>query len=1198
MAHHFLRRFRYNNRRKHSINARRLRHEHLEPRAMLTINAVGDDFTVNDVLPGFQAVGANATSVAVSNTVGTLVAYSGSGTRDGVFLGRFDLDGTAREVLQVNTTTRGARGDASVVANDSGATAVVWQGQGGGDKYGIFLQRYDENGDAVGEETLVNTTTGGVQTEPAVAIDSEGNVVVAWSGTSAGDAAGVYARRFGADGSDSVGELRINTTTAGEQSSPSIAMSRNGEFVITWTSYDPETGDRNIFGQRFESTGARAAQGEFQLNAPNAAIQDEASVAMQDDGTFMAVWSSFGQDGDSWSVVGRVFSAEGEAVDDEFVVNTTTTNHQRSPQIAGARGKYLVTWQSGLEDGSGWEVMARDFDASGTPSTDAETLVNTGLSGTNSGHQESPAVALNAAGRATIVWSGAGVPDRQGVYARSFIDADGADENSAPELEISDQTISVEDELLFTVTATDADSFDTLSFELDASVSPSGATITPNADDPRTATIRWTPDETVSPSDIVPFRVIVADSGIGQLERAVDFDVEVTDGLLRLDINGQNEIGTDATVALDLDFGSAQIVDERLVITDANGLIGRASIVITDGDVLSSEALSVDTQGTAIEATYRSVNSTLTLVGSDTAENYQRVLRTLTYTNPSATTELSRTLELRVNDIGDPDDRFDGRLSNIATITVEVGAAPDLVDLANAVADAGAQFFGAAWSDAAAQQRALLEDGGQFLPFTEITNANRTLNATVAVSNDITLDAVETPVWVFDDGTQSGKRVEGILTPEELAAELRSEIPQSIDPSFVEVPDQTLLIGSPSHISLDGYDPTGGPLTYTVTTDRPDLVDAEILTGNRSARISVEGYGDMVFELFEDRAGRATERFIQLASDDLFNDGLSNNDFFYDDVIFHRVVDDFVIQGGDPTGTGSGGTGVDFDDVFDEDLQHNRTGLLSFAKSREDTNDSQFFITENTNAFSEAALRDLDFHHSVFGVLTEGEDVRAAISETSVIRPANTVPVNDFRGDRPGVPQVADEEIEEFNITMSGVEIFEDTENAVLFLKANSAAAVGDVVEVTVTVTDDLGNSFDQTFSVTLAADAFNGRPFLADINSPISVAEGEVAVIQLEASDVEGDAVEFGARRPLESAGNPSIEIGQEEFEFTVDANSGLVTVTPPDGFTGTLLLEVQVGAIGLGSDPSAADNRVDRQVIEIAVGSDLDGDDSVTDA
>ncbi|MBN1909750.1 MAG: peptidylprolyl isomerase, partial [Pirellulales bacterium] len=90
--------------------------------------------------------------------------------------------------------------------------------------------------------------------------------------------------------------------------------------------------------------------------------------------------------------------------------------------------------------------------------------------------------------------------------------------------------------------------------------------------------------------------------------------------------------------------------------------------------------------------------------------------------------------------------------------------------------------------------------------------------------------------------------------------------------------------------------------------------------GNRSMRISVDGFGDMIFELFEQRVPETTARIIELA-----------NSGFYDDLTFHRIIESFMIQGGDPLGTGSGGSGVDFDDEFHPELRHSGAGVLSMA---------------------------------------------------------------------------------------------------------------------------------------------------------------------------------------------------------------------------------------------------------------------------
>ncbi len=142
------------------------------------------------------------------------------------------------------------------------------------------------------------------------------------------------------------------------------------------------------------------------------------------------------------------------------------------------------------------------------------------------------------------------------------------------------------------------------------------------------------------------------------------------------------------------------------------------------------------------------------------------------------------------------------------------------------------------------------------------------------------------------------------------------------------------------------------------------MIAASVLSGNRSWKLNTS-FGEMTFQLFEDKAPRVTQRIVQLTQND-----------FYDGLTFHRVQSSFVIQGGDPLGNGTGGSTLgDFDDQFNLDLQHNRTGVLSFAKSTDDTNDSQFFITEG-------AQRSLDFNHSIFGQLVEGEIIREAISST------------------------------------------------------------------------------------------------------------------------------------------------------------------------------------------------------------------------
>ena len=132
-------------------------------------------------------------------------------------------------------------------------------------------------------------------------------------------------------------------------------------------------------------------------------------------------------------------------------------------------------------------------------------------------------------------------------------------------------------------------------------------------------------------------------------------------------------------------------------------------------------------------------------------------------------------------------------------------------------------------------------------------------------------------------------------------------------------------------------------------------------------------HGDITVELFEERAPNTVGNFIGLATGskewtDPETGDTVKNEPLYDDVLFHRVIDDFMIQGGDPTGTGRGGPGYEFDDEFHDELTHDKAGILSMANSGPNTNGSQFFITLD-------ATPHLDGKHSVFGEVTDGMDV-------------------------------------------------------------------------------------------------------------------------------------------------------------------------------------------------------------------------------
>ncbi len=127
--------------------------------------------------------------------------------------------------------------------------------------------------------------------------------------------------------------------------------------------------------------------------------------------------------------------------------------------------------------------------------------------------------------------------------------------------------------------------------------------------------------------------------------------------------------------------------------------------------------------------------------------------------------------------------------------------------------------------------------------------------------------------------------------------------------------------------------------------------------------------GTMVLELFADKAPKTVNNFVFLARQG-----------YYDGVIFHRVIPDFMVQGGDPTGTGSGGPGYKFGDEFHPSLKHDKPGMLSMANAGPGTNGSQFFITHVPTPW-------LDGKHSIFGQVVEGMDVLMSIPPRDPMRP-------------------------------------------------------------------------------------------------------------------------------------------------------------------------------------------------------------------
>ena len=140
--------------------------------------------------------------------------------------------------------------------------------------------------------------------------------------------------------------------------------------------------------------------------------------------------------------------------------------------------------------------------------------------------------------------------------------------------------------------------------------------------------------------------------------------------------------------------------------------------------------------------------------------------------------------------------------------------------------------------------------------------------------------------------------------------------------------------------------------------------------------------GDITVKLFEAEVPRTVANFVALATgavEWLNPSGQRTSDPLYKDLMFHRVIPDFMIQGGCPLGTGTGGPGYRFKDEFHPELTHSKPGILSMANAGPGTNGSQFFITEIATPW-------LDRKHSVFGEVIDGLDLIPAIARAGNAR--------------------------------------------------------------------------------------------------------------------------------------------------------------------------------------------------------------------
>lgn len=383
--------------------------------------AAGSEFRVNTNTAGAQRTFFWSPQSVASDSSGnftvTWSSYGQDGSGYGVYAQRYSAAGvTQGSEFRVNSFTTSQQRNATIAMDLAGDFVVAWTSYAqDGNSYGIYAQRFNADGSRQGSEFQVNTYTTNLQTFPMVAMDADGDFVIAWS-SSYEDASGwgVCAQRYNSAGVPQGSEFRVNAYTTGNQIYAAVAMDASGDFVITWSSNGQDGGSYGVYARRYSAVGVPLGT-EFRVNTYTSFSQEYSTVGMDAAGNFVITWSSFIQEG-GWSVYGQRFNAAGSMQGSEFRINSFTTDvHQYSSVAVDADGDFFVTWSSFLQDGT-WDVLGKRFSAIGVPQG-SEFRVNS----TFAGDQSFASATTNSGGDLVVAWTSTGQDGSgYGVYAQRY----------------------------------------------------------------------------------------------------------------------------------------------------------------------------------------------------------------------------------------------------------------------------------------------------------------------------------------------------------------------------------------------------------------------------------------------------------------------------------------------------------------------------------------------------------------------------------------------------------------------------------------------------------------------------------------------------------------------------------------------------------------------------------------------------------
>lgn len=278
----------------------------------------------------------------------------------------------------------------------------------------------------LGGEFLVNSTTAEEQSAPTITGLSDGGYVIVWqSDFQDEDDYGVYGQQYDKSGNKVGTEFHVSSATNSYQSDPSVTAMADGGYLVVWQSDGQDTSGSGIFAQRYDAAGVKSGV-EFQINTFTTGAQELPSITALDDGSFVVVWQSATQDVNGVSIYGQHYTSVGVADGTEFHINSYVTSDQENPIVTAlADGGFVVVWTSNGQDTGGLGIYGQRYTSAGVASG-LEFQINF----TVSSDQENPSVSGLTGGGFVVTWTSNGQDGSgAGVYGQQY-DASGAEVGS------------------------------------------------------------------------------------------------------------------------------------------------------------------------------------------------------------------------------------------------------------------------------------------------------------------------------------------------------------------------------------------------------------------------------------------------------------------------------------------------------------------------------------------------------------------------------------------------------------------------------------------------------------------------------------------------------------------------------------------------------------------------------------------------